>query len=390
MSSMRITRHIKASRQTVYNALIDPKAIAQWKVPDGMSSFVHEFQACEGGRFRVSLTYETPSESGKTTAHTDTYHGYFASLVPNERIVEVIEFETTDPAMQGQMTITTHLRDVEGGTELLAIHDGLPEGVNPTDNEEGWRMSLDKLEAYTQGHARSRNPPDFFSGEAALTYDERNSKLAHISDCLHFLIGLTLKELPKNSRILCVGVGTGAEILQLARNFPGWSFLALDPSQPMLDVCRERLKNAGVADRCEFFHGYIQDLPHQDPFDAVLSVLVAHFVDREQRPAFFRNMADRLRTGGYLINAEISFDLNSQEFPAMLNNWKEIQKLMGATEESLQKLPVILRDVLTVIPPAETENLFRMSGIHCPVRFFQAFMICGWYGKKSGQAGRIT
>lgn len=230
----------------------------------------------------------------------------------------------------------------------------------------------------------TRNPPDFFSGEAALTYDERNKKLAQISDCLHFLVGLILKDLPKNSRILCVGVGTGAEILSLARNFPDWSFLALDPSQAMLDVCRDRLKGAGVANRCEFFHGYVQDLPGQERFDAVLSILVAHFVGRDQRPGFFRGMADRLRTGGYLINSEISFDLNSKEFPAMLNNWKEIQTMMGATEESLEKLPMILRDVLSVVPPAETENFFRMSGISCPVRFFQAFMICGWYGKKEG------
>ncbi len=58
----------------------------------------------------------------------------------------------------------------------------------------------------------SKNPPDFFSGEAALAYDEKNMKLSRISDCLHFLVGLILKNLPRHARILCVGVGTGAEI----------------------------------------------------------------------------------------------------------------------------------------------------------------------------------
>lgn len=230
----------------------------------------------------------------------------------------------------------------------------------------------------------STNPPDFFAGEAALTYDERNKKLAQISDALHFLISLTLKDLPKQSRILCVGAGTGAEILSLARNFPEWSFVALDPSQGMLDVCRERLKGAGLEGRCEFVHGYVQDLSDQERFDAVLSILVAHFVPRGQRLDFFKGMSDRLRIGGYLVNAEISFDLDSQEFPAMLRNWKEIQRLMGGTEESLEKLPVILRDVLSVVSPSETENFLRMNGISCPIRFFQAFMICAWYGKKEG------
>jgi antitoxin Phd len=46
--------------------------------------------------------------------------------VPNEHVVEVIEFETTDPALRGEMTITTTLVDANGGTEIRAVHDGLP------------------------------------------------------------------------------------------------------------------------------------------------------------------------------------------------------------------------------------------------------------------------
>ncbi|HET9237481.1 MAG TPA: SRPBCC family protein [Oligoflexus sp.] len=160
MTSTRVSRHIKASRQAVYKALLDPKAIAQWKVPEGMSSVVHEFDAREGGRFRVSLTYEAPHASGKTTAHTDTYHGYFASLIPNEKVVEVTEFETDDPSMQGEMRITIVLKDTDGGTGLLAIHDGVPAGVRPVDNEEGWRMSLDKLAGLLENDgARGKESP---------------------------------------------------------------------------------------------------------------------------------------------------------------------------------------------------------------------------------------
>jgi tRNA (cmo5U34)-methyltransferase len=224
---------------------------------------------------------------------------------------------------------------------------------------------------------------DFFTKEAAQLYDQKNSKLYRISDCLHFLLGLVLKDLPACSRILCVGVGTGAEILALSRAFPEWTFVGLDPSLGMLDVCRERIQSAGVADRCEFIHGYVEDLPAELCFDAVLSVLVAHFVARDQRASFFQHMANHLRKDGYLVNVEISFDLDSVEFPWMLGNWEEVQILMGATPESLAMLPKQLKEMLTVIPPAETEALIRESGIECPVRFFQALMIHGWYGKKS-------
>lgn len=150
MSSTRITCLIRAPRARVYAALLDPKAIAQWKVPDGMSCQVHEFEAREGGSFRVSLTYRAADQAGKTTANTDTYHGHFKELVPDRRVVDVVEFETSDPALQGRMTTTIELADAEGGTELTALHEGLPPGLSPVDNETGWRMALAKLAALLQ------------------------------------------------------------------------------------------------------------------------------------------------------------------------------------------------------------------------------------------------
>ena len=150
MNSTRISRRVNASRANVYRALLDARAVATWRVPDGMTSQVHAFEGREGGRFRISLTYDAPTEVGKTTAHTDTYHGRFVKLVPDKRVVEVVEFETTDPALRGEMTITYALAAADGGTELLAVHDGLPPGLSPADNEVGWRMSLAKLAALVE------------------------------------------------------------------------------------------------------------------------------------------------------------------------------------------------------------------------------------------------
>jgi uncharacterized protein YndB with AHSA1/START domain len=146
----RLTRHITAPRSDVYRALLDPVAVVHWKVPPGMTSEVHEWDAREGGRLRVSLTYSGDGV-GKTTAHTDTYTGYFAELVPDRKVVEVDEFETDDPALRGPMTITVTLADaVDGGTELVAVHEGLPSGVREEDNELGWTESLTRLAALVE------------------------------------------------------------------------------------------------------------------------------------------------------------------------------------------------------------------------------------------------
>ncbi len=144
-TSTRLSQHVNAPPSDVYRALLDADAVATWMVPRGMTSHVHEFEGREGGSFRISLTYDTPTGTGKTTAHTDTYHGRFVKLVPNEQVVEVMEFETDDPALRGEMTITFTLTEADGGTDVLGVHEGLPPGVAPADNEMGWRMSLEKL-----------------------------------------------------------------------------------------------------------------------------------------------------------------------------------------------------------------------------------------------------
>jgi uncharacterized protein YndB with AHSA1/START domain len=114
-------------------------------VPDGMTSRVHSFDAREGGTFRISLTYDLPTTAGKTSTQTDSFHRRFAKLVPDTEVVQVVEFETDDPAMQGEMTITYRLADADGGTDLTGLHENVPPGVSPADNELGWSMSIDKL-----------------------------------------------------------------------------------------------------------------------------------------------------------------------------------------------------------------------------------------------------
>lgn len=157
--STRVHRHIDAPRVDVYRLLLDPAAIAEWKVPEGMTAHIHAFEAREGGAVRVSLTYVDTASSGKTTSHTDTYHGRFARLVPDEEVVEVDEFETDDPSMQGEMVSTITLSDASaGGTDVVGIHEHVPPGVSLADNETGWRMALARLAALAEGRDSGSSP----------------------------------------------------------------------------------------------------------------------------------------------------------------------------------------------------------------------------------------
>lgn len=152
MATTRVLKHIAAPPERVYGALTDAEAVQHWMVPDNMTSEVHSFDVREGGAFRISLTYDDPAETGKTEGATDTFEGRFVKLIPGREVVQVIEFDSDDAEVAGEMTVTYSLSDAdEGGTNLTGVHENLPPGVSPEANELGWQMSMDKLAKLVEG-----------------------------------------------------------------------------------------------------------------------------------------------------------------------------------------------------------------------------------------------
>ena len=150
--STRISRIINAPRRVIYQAFLDPAALVLRLPPQGMTGRVFEFDAREGGSYRMALTHVEPDHSarGKTSEHTDVFRGQFLELVQDQRIVQRVEFETTDPAFAGAMTITWTLSDVPGGTDVAVLCENAPAGIRPSDHETGMRSSLENLAAFTE------------------------------------------------------------------------------------------------------------------------------------------------------------------------------------------------------------------------------------------------
>jgi uncharacterized protein YndB with AHSA1/START domain len=151
-----VSRVIRAPRRSVYQAFLDPQAVAAWLPPGHMKGEVHVFEPREGGRIRMSLTYRDPKEKpvgkgGKTSADTDTFQGRFAQLVPGETIVWTTEFESNDPEYSGEMRTTFTLADEGDDTKVTVLTENIPPGVRPEDNAAGARSSLDHLAALTEG-----------------------------------------------------------------------------------------------------------------------------------------------------------------------------------------------------------------------------------------------
>jgi uncharacterized protein YndB with AHSA1/START domain len=153
--STSVSRRIKAPRHTVYQAFMSGEAVAAWLAPGTMQAQVHRFEPREGGEIHMSLKYQNLDESpdgkgGKSSADSDTFKGRFAELVPDEKIVWITEFDSSEAEFAGEMSLTWSFVDVEGGTEVTILCENIPQGIRPEDNEEGSRSSLENLAAFVE------------------------------------------------------------------------------------------------------------------------------------------------------------------------------------------------------------------------------------------------
>ena len=150
--STQVSHFIKAPREMVYRAFIEPDAVESWLAPDNMKGHIEIFEPYEGGKFRMSLTYldDKDRPRGKTSEDTDTSEGTFIELIPNQKIIQVFAFESDQPDMAGTMRITWSLADADGGTEVTVRMDDIPKGIRLEDNELGSNQSLRKLAALVE------------------------------------------------------------------------------------------------------------------------------------------------------------------------------------------------------------------------------------------------
>ncbi|WP_250153546.1 class I SAM-dependent methyltransferase [Cedecea lapagei] len=224
---------------------------------------------------------------------------------------------------------------------------------------------------------------DIFNAEFSRQYDASSERLKDISNNLHALLSLLLRDLPAEAKVLCVGVGTGTEIVRLAKQHPEWHFTGVDPSPDMLAVCAEKLEREGLSGRCELIVGHVKDVPEQDEFDAALCLLVAHFIQHPQRGGIYQHIGDRLKPVGQLIAAEIAGDMADPDFDGQLRNWVALQQAYTQRQRDIAEVKAELNQRLLLLPPRQTETLLREAGFASVTPFFQSLLIHGWHAVKS-------
>jgi tRNA (cmo5U34)-methyltransferase len=225
--------------------------------------------------------------------------------------------------------------------------------------------------------------------QQAASYDQQWKRMAPINDALHLLTSAVLSELPAKARVLCVGAGTGAEVLSLARTFPEWHFTVAEPSAAMLAVCQRRVEEYGIASRCVFHQGYLDSLPLNGLFDAATAFLVSQFILEPQvRAQFFQSIAERLCPQGILVSSDLAGDMTATDGQDLLDVWFRVMSGSLTSPESIARMREAYRRDVAVLPPHDVGTIITLGGFDAPVLFFQAGMIHAWYAKRSSSKAR--
>ena len=148
----RASRSIAAPPERVFAAFVDPDALTAWLAPQGMTAWFERFDLRPGGSYRLVLTYADSSPArGKASADTDIVEARFVEVVPDVRVVQSVDFVSTDPAFAGTMTMTWSVTAVDGGTRVDITADDVPDGISAEDHAVGMASSLANLAAYLEG-----------------------------------------------------------------------------------------------------------------------------------------------------------------------------------------------------------------------------------------------
>lgn len=133
---LTVSRHIRAPRERVFDAFVDPEQMQRWMCPRGMSVAALSVDARVGGRYRLTMR----SRDGEDF----TVAGEYRELVRPERLVYTWQWQRED--LGGAPTlVSVAFVAAADGTEVRVRHSGFGAGAERDAHESGWQSTLNNL-----------------------------------------------------------------------------------------------------------------------------------------------------------------------------------------------------------------------------------------------------
>jgi tRNA (cmo5U34)-methyltransferase len=182
-----------------------------------------------------------------------------------------------------------------------------------------------------------------FDQARAANYDQQ-ADAAIIGHSALYDVVMTMLAGHPMQRVLVLGAGTGTETIRLAQHYPDLEVIAVDPSEAMLKVAREKLALKGL--KADVRVGVLEDFDDLTNLDAVVMIGVLHHLsDQAQQIAVLRELGKRTRPGGLLITGAQFGPMND---PLRRGAWEQRWRDFGISEDDIAVRREKIKDIVAV------------------------------------------
>ena len=129
-----VRRTIAAPAEDIFDAWLDPEALAEWMRPGTIRSTVATVEPRVGGRYHIVMK----GDSGTVTPHS----GVYRVIDRPRKLVFTWQSPHTGP---DETLVTVDFRKAGKGTEVIVTHEKLPEEARAA-HTRGWTSGLEHLD----------------------------------------------------------------------------------------------------------------------------------------------------------------------------------------------------------------------------------------------------
>ncbi len=135
---LEVRRVLPASPEAVFRAWTQPEQLKQWwGQNDDFTTPIAEVDLRVGGRYRLGMQ---PPDSSQVY----TVGGQFREVEPPRKLVYTWQWESEE-GDSAEMLVTVAFEDHPTGTELILIHERLPDEDSKEQHAVGWALCLDQF-----------------------------------------------------------------------------------------------------------------------------------------------------------------------------------------------------------------------------------------------------
>jgi len=143
---LSVSRVIKAPREKVFRAWLDPKIRQQWWTNEKNEGPIScEIDGRTGGAYRITQTHDS-DEHPEPDGFIWIMDGEFLEVTPHERIVFTWNVNHTVEPIKDQR-VTVEFEEVEGGTNVTITHEGVMSENIADGTRQGWTGLLENIAA---------------------------------------------------------------------------------------------------------------------------------------------------------------------------------------------------------------------------------------------------